>query len=158
MKIHHQVAINAPPSTVYEAIAEPENIGRWWDEQTTRNTEEGLVLEHNPGPDHGIVRLKVVELVPDKRIDWECISSHPSSSPASVWTGTHFIFEISSDESPASTAVKSCPDLDVEELVTLNFYQTNYPENSGFLGFNNFAWGQVIESLKSYCESQQIDS
>ena len=35
----------------------------------------------------------------DKRVEWECISSHPVESPASDWTGTHVIFEIS--ESPA---------------------------------------------------------
>lgn len=35
----------------------------------------------------------------DKRVEWECNSSHPVESPASAWTGTHVIFEIS--ESPA---------------------------------------------------------
>ena len=41
-----------------------------------------------------MVKLRVVELVPNKRVEWECISNHPKSSPASAWTGTHFIFEI----------------------------------------------------------------
>jgi len=79
--IYHQVRINAPISIVYEAISQPERIGTWWDKQTVTQTGRGTVLEHNPGPEHGIVRLRVVELVPNRRVEWECISSHPESSP-----------------------------------------------------------------------------
>ena len=86
--IRHQVVIDAPVAKVYEAIATAEKIGTWWDKQTPTQTDRGLVLEHNPGPEHGVVKLRVVEQVPNKRIEWECISTHPNSSPASAWTGT----------------------------------------------------------------------
>jgi uncharacterized protein YndB with AHSA1/START domain len=91
--IHHQLSIDAPAATVYEAIATPERIGTWWDKQVVTQTDRGLVLEHNPGPEHGVVRLRVVERIPSRRIEWECISTHPASSPASAWTGTRFIFD-----------------------------------------------------------------
>ena len=99
--IHHKLSINAPIERVYEALSSPDGIGTWWDKQTAVQTDHGLVLEHSPGPEHGVVQLRVVELVPNKRVEWECISLHPRSSPASAWTGTHFIFELSEIRSRA---------------------------------------------------------
>ncbi|HEV2855285.1 MAG TPA: SRPBCC domain-containing protein [Thermoanaerobaculia bacterium] len=141
--IHHQVSINAPVAKVYEAISTADGISTWWDKQTPVQTDRGLVLEHNPGPEHGIVKLRVVELVPDKRVEWECISTHPESSPASVWTGTHFIFELAERDDIAG------------RITILDFYQTGYDERSEFFGFNNSAWGQVVQNLKQVVESQR---
>ena len=92
--IHHQVSIDGPVATVYRALATAEGIGTWWDKQTASSTDRGVVLEHNPGPEHGVVRLRVVALVPNQRVEWECFSMHTRSSPASAWTGTHFMFEV----------------------------------------------------------------
>src|SRR5205809_4194031 len=100
--IHHELSINAPVAKVYEALSLADQIGTWWDKQTAIQTDRGLVLEHNPGPEHGVVKLRVIELVPNKRVEWECISFHPKSSPASAWTGTHFIFEIVEGNNVAS--------------------------------------------------------
>jgi uncharacterized protein YndB with AHSA1/START domain len=136
--IHHQLLINAPASRVYKAIATADGISTWWDKQTSRQTERGLVLEHNPGPEHGIVQLRVVELIPNKRIEWECISTHAASSPASAWTGTHFIFELA-DRGDHSTAV--------------DFRQTNYDERSTFVEANRNAWRQVLQNLKQVVEA-----
>jgi uncharacterized protein YndB with AHSA1/START domain len=141
--IYHQVSINAPVSRVYEAISTPDKIGTWWDKQTARQTDLGLVLEHNPGPEHGVVQLRVVESIPNKRIEWECISTHPSSSPASAWTGTHFVFELS--ESGDNS----------ERATILDFRQVGYDEQSKFYGSNNFAWAGVLQNLKQTVEKQR---
>ena len=93
--IRHELSIDAPPEKVYEALSSADRIGTWWDKQTAVPTDRGLVLEHNPGPEHGVVQLRVVEQIPNRRVEWECISLHPGSSPASAWTGTRFIFELS---------------------------------------------------------------
>jgi len=138
--IHHQLRIDAPVAHVYEAIATADGISTWWDKQTPRQTERGVVLEHNPGPEHGTVQLRVVELVPSQRVEWECISSHSKSSPASAWTGTHFIFEMVSDDAGATT---------------LDFRQTDYDERSAFLTANRTAWNQVLQNLKRVVESQR---
>src|SRR2546423_14914570 len=137
--IHHQLQIAAPIPIVYGAIATADGISTWWDKQTPKQTERGMVLEHNPGPQHGIVQLRVVELVPDRRIEWECISTHPSSSPASAWTGTHFTFELAAGETPGTTR--------------LDFRQTGYDERSELFAANRDAWAQVLENLKRVVES-----
>jgi uncharacterized protein YndB with AHSA1/START domain len=141
--IHHQVSIEAPLGAVYQAIAMPEKIGTWWDKQTAVQTDRGLVLEHNPGPEHGVVKMRVVEQVTNKRIEWECISNHPASSPAAAWTGTHFIFELAADDGKATT---------------LDFRQTGYDAQSRFLASNTSAWADVLQDLKRVVESHRIDS
>ena len=131
--IHHQVTIAAPAATVYAAIATADGIGTWWDKQRAVQTDRGLVLEHDPGPEHGVVKLRVVELVPNRRVEWECVSTHRASSPASAWTGTRFVFEITARG--AATSV-------------VDFRQTGYDERSPFFASNTTAWGQVLQNLK----------
>jgi uncharacterized protein YndB with AHSA1/START domain len=155
--IHHQLAIRAPIAQVYAALSEPERIGTWWDRQTAVQADAGLVLEHDPGEQHGIVRLKVLQRLPNQRVEWECISEHPPTSPASAWTGTHFVFELSEGPSAAADIERDCADDDAKNpsIVTLDFRQTHYDLASPFAGFNNFAWGQVLANLKHVCESRQ---
>jgi uncharacterized protein YndB with AHSA1/START domain len=135
--IQHELHINAPVARVYDAIATADGISSWWDPQTPKQTDRGLVLEHNPGPEHGIVQLRVVDRVPNTRIEWECVSSHPASSPASAWTGTHFIFELSGDDGATD----------------VNFRQTGYDEDSAFFNANRDAWAGVLQNLKRVVES-----
>src|ERR1044071_1589303 len=135
--IQHDLSIAAPVRRVYDAIATADGISTWWDKQTEVHTDHGLVLEHSPGIQHGVVRLRVVDLVPDHRIEWECISTHPATSPASAWTGTHFIFELT------GRGVHAC---------ALDFRQTGYDERSAFFTANTNAWAQVLENLKRVVE------
>ena len=145
--IHHRLSIDAPITKVYEALTSPEEIGTWWDKQTAVQTDKGLILEHNPGPEHGVVRLMVLDLVPNKRVEWECISTHPASSPASAWTGTHFTFELAEQmETPSAGH-------DQTHLTLLDFYQSGYDEGSEFYESNRAAWGQVLANLKKVVES-----
>ena len=145
--IHHELSINAPLVKVYEALSLADQIGTWWDKQTAIQTDRGLVLEHNPGPEHGVVKLRVIELVPNKRVEWECISVHPKSSPASAWTGTHFIFELSerTHSSPAGR--------DQVRTTTVDFHQVGYDEHSEYSESNKAAWGEVLQNLKRVVES-----
>ena len=140
MGIHHELSINAPTSKVYEAIASAERIGTWWDKHTSVQTERGLVLEHNPGPEHGPVRFLVLESIPNRRVEWECISVHPASSPASAWTGTHFTFELEPRDQARATK--------------LDFHQLGYDERSPFYQTNQAAWGEVLKSLKRAVEAR----
>jgi hypothetical protein len=78
------------------------------------------------------------------------ISTHPKSSPASAWTGTHFIFELA--ERGDGTISGSGRDQD--KTTTLDFRQVGYDEQSEFFGSNNFAWGQVLQNLKQVVESR----
>ena len=145
--IHHEISINAPVAKVYEALSSPDKIGTWWATHTATQTDRGLVLEHNPGPEHGVVKLRVVELVPNKRVEWECISVHPTSSPASAWTGTHFIFEL------AERTDSSAAGHDQVLTTTVDFQQVGYDERSEYFESNRAAWREVLQDLKQVHES-----
>src|SRR5262245_11736531 len=119
--IHHRLSIDAPPARAYEALASAEQIGTWWYRQTAIPTDRGLILEHYPGPEHGVVRLRVVATAPDQRVEWECVSLHPASSPASAWTGTRFVFELAGQR---------------EAATTLDFRQLGYEEGSPYFAAN----------------------
>jgi hypothetical protein len=101
-----------------------------------------LVLSHDPGPAHGEVKLKVIRWVMNKKVEWECVSTHPTSSPASAWTGTHFLWELTkgTEGNDGSTV--------------LDFRETGYDENSKYFGSNNFAWAGELQKLKKRCESR----
>ncbi|HEY3378937.1 MAG TPA: SRPBCC domain-containing protein [Armatimonadota bacterium] len=134
--LYHQVGIRTSRQKLYDAITTEQGISRWWDKPTLVDNAEGLVLEFNPGPEHGTLRMKVLETVDGKRVAWQCISTHPESSPAFAWTGTHIIFEIT----------------EKDDMAVLNFYHTGWDEHSEYLGFCNFGWGQALSKLKQYCE------
>jgi hypothetical protein len=82
-----------------------------------------------------VVQLRVIELVPNKRVEWECISTHPKGSPASAWTGTHFIFEITKRNNIPSSG--SNPKQ--IRATTLDFCQDGYDQRSEFFDFNKVA-------------------
>jgi len=149
--LDHEVWINAPVATVYQAISSAEGLSAWWAPHTATETDAGLVFAHHPGPEHGEVQMKVVELEPDRRVELEVVSTHPKSSPASAWTGTHLVFEISERENPgASRGVTDAS----PHLTVLDFRHSGWDESSEYLGFCNFAWGQVLMALQQWCESK----
>ncbi|MFY9608899.1 MAG: SRPBCC domain-containing protein [Blastocatellia bacterium] len=149
--LHHQVWIDAPASRVYEAISTADGLGKWWAPHTSTETDKGLVLSHSPGGEHGDVKMKVTDTVKDRRVEWEIISTHPSRSPASAWTGTHIISEISERENPGAWLGISSGK---RHLAVLEFRHTGWDESSEYFGFCNFAWGHTLLLLKQWCESE----
>ena len=140
--LHHEVWINAPTARVYEAFATEVGIGSWWDKPKAVKSDAGVVLEFSPGAEHGVLRMKVLELVQGKRVEWECISAHPKTSPASAWTGTHVVFAITERENGA----------------ILDFRHSGWDESSEYFGFCNYQWGVALQKLKQWCEAQELRS
>lgn len=147
--LHHQVWINAPLSKVYEALSTAEGLGQWWAPHTSTRTDAGLVLAHGAGSAHGEVRLKVLETIPDRRVAWEVVSTHPPRSPASAWTGTRITFEITERENPGEWLGLND---EVPRMAVLEFRHSGWNEASEYYGFCNFAWGETLLMLKQWCE------
>jgi len=82
--------------------------------------------------------MTVLELARNRRVEWECISSHPRSSPASAWTGTHVIFEIA----------------EREHRTVLDFRHAGWDESNEYFGFCNYHWGVALHKLAQWCESR----
>jgi len=145
--LHHEIWINAPTAKVYEAVATEAGIGSWWDKPKAVRSGEGLAWEFNPGPEHGVLVAKVIEMAPDRRVEWEFVSTHPRNSPAFAWTGTHVIFEISRRAVPPWAAEKA-------DVTIVDFRHSGWDERSEYFGFCNFSWGEALGKLKQRCESE----
>ena len=146
--LHHQVWMNTPAEKLYEAISTVDGIGSWWDKAKATETKVGTVLEFNPGAAHGTLKAKVLDLVPGKRVEWEFISTHPKSSPASAWTGTHAVFEVTERKPPAFEVIKNA------RMAVLDFRHSGWDENSEWLGYCNSGWGEALQRLKQLTESR----
>jgi uncharacterized protein YndB with AHSA1/START domain len=147
-ELYHQVWITAPSATVYEAISTEAGIAGWWDRPNAVKTDSGVVLEFNPGPEHGgVLRARVAAAIPDRRIEWEFVSTHPRNSPAFAWTGTRVSFEITRRAVPPWAAERT-------DTAIVDFRHSGWDERSEYLGFCNFAWGEALQKLKQWCESR----
>jgi hypothetical protein len=149
--LYHQVWINAPVPKVYQALASADGLGKWWTPHSSTETADGVVLSHNPGPEHGDVKMKVLETTRDRRVEWEIVSTHPSRSPASAWTGTRVSFELTERDNPG-------PRLGISDagprLAVLDFRHSGWNEQSEYFGFCNFAWAEALLMLRQCCESE----
>ena len=143
----HQVWINAPTVKVYEAVSTEDGIGRWWDKPKALRSPSGLSWEFNPGPEHGVLVANVLEMIQDRRVEWKFISgTHPRTSPAFAWTGTHVVFEISRRPVPPWST-------DRVDMTILDFRHSDWDEQSEYFGFCNFQWAETLRKLKQWCES-----
>ncbi len=143
--LYHQVWINAPAAKLYEVISTEKGVSGWWDKPQAIESENGPVWEFRPGAQRGVLRMKVLERVQGKRVEWECISTHPKNSPASAWTGIHIIFEIT----------------ERGNVAILYFRHAGWDENSAYFEFCNYHWAWHRKSLNngvnhSYCAVKKV--
>jgi uncharacterized protein YndB with AHSA1/START domain len=148
--LRHQVWIDAPAEKVFGALATAEGLSQWWAPHTVTDTPDGSVLAHSPGPEHGDVRMKVLDATPERRVEWEIVSTHPSRSPASAWTGTRIVFEIGRRPSPGHWLGM---ENEGEPMTVIEFRHSGWDESSEFLGFCNYAWGVTLDLLRQWCEA-----
>ena len=86
--ILHRIGVKgSSPDDVYAALTTLEGLSGWWARDTTGATEVGGVIAFRFVP--GGFDMKVVELVPGKRVLWEVVEG-----PAE-WVGTQVSFELS---------------------------------------------------------------
>ena len=135
--LYHQVSIATSPIKLFERLSTEDGIGSWWDRPKAIGTADRRVLEFRPGPEHGVLKMKVVHEVPGRLVEWQCISTHPGNSPASAWTDTSITFEITAKNSGS----------------VLNFRHSGWNESSEYLGFCNYQWGVALQKLKQVSES-----
>ena len=143
--IRHEVWIDAPPERVFELLSSAEGISTWWDQQTRKETTEGVVLEHSPGPEHGVVRFLVLESEAPGLVRWRCISSHPDNVPASEWTDTEIAFYLGDRSSSQVAMDKWAIQIPIQTVLRLE--HSGWDENAKYLPFCNYAWAEVLTKL-----------
>jgi uncharacterized protein YndB with AHSA1/START domain len=130
--IEHMQYIKVPAAKVYEAITTEKGLGATWTTQLIVQPEVGFINQFD-FDDNYATKMKVVELVENEKVVWECIAA--DSEPA--WVGTSVSFELA--EKDGRTAVL--------------FRHLNWKEVSECFRFCNYNWAMFLFSLKSYCET-----
>lgn len=143
--ILHEIWIDAPRAAIYPLLSTAEGVSQWWDRQTEVREGGAVFWEHSPGPEHGTVRMRVVERVDGRRIVWDCVSQHPPSTPAAEWTGTRLTFELF-DRGEVDTASQAWA-RSIPAQSVLRFTHADWATEDGYFAFCNSAWGSVLSAL-----------
>jgi uncharacterized protein YndB with AHSA1/START domain len=130
--ILHRVGIEAPAVRVYEALANTKGLAGWWTEDVTGNASVGGVLKFRFGTT-GANDMKVLELVPNSRIAWDCIGGPPE------WVGTRLTFDLAERDG---------------ETVLL-FAQRGWREPVEFMHACSTKWAIFMLSIKSLVEKNR---
>ena len=128
--ILHRVAIKAPAAKVFWALSEEEGLGGWWTRSVQASPIVGAVNKFR-FDDRGFNDMRVVELLPGKRVKWECVDG------AAEWIRTILTFDLR--EQDGATMVL--------------FAQRGWKEQVEFMHYCSTKWGVYLLSLKSLCET-----
>lgn len=124
-----KLVIKTAPEKVYEAITTQEGLASWWCKQTTAQSQVGFtntfIFGNVPN------EMKVTELVPSKKVEWKCINSNGE------WINTNLSFDL--EEKNGHTI--------------LRFAHSDWEAPTDFFAACNYAWGSLMTSLKSFCET-----
>lgn len=128
--ILHRVGVQAPPREVFGTLTTRDGLAGWWTGDTRGRTGSGGTIHFQFG-ERGFIEMKVLELVPERRVVWEV-----SGGPAD-WIGTRIIWELA----PEGTGT------------TIRFKHQGWREVSDFMGHCSTKWGTFLLSLKALLES-----
>jgi uncharacterized protein YndB with AHSA1/START domain len=130
--IRHRVAITAPIESVYEAVATPEGISRWWTRDGVRGeSSEGSKLQFFFGQPDPAAVMEVTRLDPEGHVSWNCIEG------ADEWVGTRLTFDLTRND---------------DQTVVL-FTHADWREPVEFMAHCSARWAYFLLSLKSLLET-----
>ncbi len=130
--IRHRVEIETPVEKLYAALTEADLLASWWTTRVDATPREGSTASFGFGDGSHQVRMKVEELVPNRRVRWTCTEG--------PWQGMSFTFELSPHEKGSA----------------LRFENAGWSEQDDFFMHCNSKWGFFLSaSLKSYLEGGQ---
>lgn len=123
--ILHRVGINAQAGKVYAALTEEKGLAGWWTKKTKASPKVGAIDEFR-FDENGYNAMKVVELVPGKRVQWECVDG------AKEWIGTRVSFDL----------------VEKDGATIVLFAQRGWKEPVEFMHYCSTKWAMYMVSLK----------
>ena len=124
--------IKAPVATVYNALTSEEGLGRVWTKKLKVKAEIGFINEFDFDEGY-LTTMKIIELVENKRILWECVNSDQE------WVGTNISFDL----------------IEKDNTTTVVLKHFNWRERTDFYRWCSYNWAMFLFSLKTYCEEQK---
>lgn len=131
--IRHRVGVRAPQQQVYDTLSTIAGLRHWWTTDVRGDQRVGENLEFYFGGENPAATMRVAELVPRRRVVWECVDGPKD------WIGTTVRFDLHPGEGePAETVVR--------------FTHADWREPVEFLHHCSTRWGQYLISLKTGLE------
>lgn len=128
--ILHRVGITSTPAEVYAALTTIDGLAGWWTTDTRGSGDDvGGVLQFSFGP--GGFDMKVVELHPGKRVQWEVVAGPEE------WIGTQVHWEFDQ----------------VGEYTVILFKHEGWSEPVEFMHHCSTKWAIFLMSLKALVET-----
>lgn len=129
-EIAHEIAINASPTVVYNALTDAKTLAQWWTPNVRGESIIGASMEFRFG--EFCQEIKVVELLPDKLVRWKA-----TDTGAPDWTGSEIEFMITSNNT---------------DQVRFQFHHSGFPGDVERLPIYSMTWAIFILSLKDLLE------
>ena len=126
----HQVAINATPAKVYQAITEEAGIKNWWSEHTQAQPTLNSIASVSFYNNMVTFKLRLAELQENSRVVWAVEGGPPD------WADTTIAWTLSEHEGQTM----------------LNFAHRGFASTDGNFASVNYNWGWYVTSLKFYLE------
>ncbi|MCF8716329.1 SRPBCC domain-containing protein [Joostella atrarenae] len=127
--IEHINYVNVPVFKVYKTLIHEEGLGNIWTTKLKVKPEVGFVNEFDFDEGY-LTKFKIVELVQNSKIVWECIASDEE------WIGTKVSFELS----------------ERNKVTTIKLKHFDWRARTEFYGWCNYNWAMFLLRLKNYCE------
>ena len=132
--IAHRVGITAPSAQVYQALATPEGVARWWSEETHGDAQAGGALEVRfmaEGKELGAMRMKLLQLRPGELVLWEVMAGPQE------WIGTTIRFALKQEG----------------DYCIVLFAHEGWQEPVEFMHHCSTKWATFLLSLKALLET-----
>src|SRR5215204_4050321 len=132
--ILHRVGIKSSLDEVYKALTAREGLAAWWTNNTQGESKVGGVLRFRfaaDGVEIGGFDMKVLELDPGKRVQWQVVDGPPE------WIGTKINWELKQDD----------------EYAIVLFKHQGWKEPVEFMHHCSTKWAIFLMSLKSLVET-----
>jgi uncharacterized protein YndB with AHSA1/START domain len=152
--IRQNVLIAASAEEVYRALTTQEGLAGWWTPAATAEAKVNSVARFpfNFPTFVYTKEMKVTELKPNARIEWECIEG------ADEWIGTTISFRLEAGDK--ATLGNAHPELlgqleqqKSDKGTLLIFEHNGWKEYTPGFSECSFTWGQFLRSLKRLCET-----
>jgi uncharacterized protein YndB with AHSA1/START domain len=126
--ILHRVGITATPDKVFDALTTVEGLAAWWTKDTSGDGDGLLMFRFGAV---GGFDMKVIDLAPDRRVEWEVVEG------PGEWVGTTIRFELTHNDG----------------WTIVLFTHAGWLEPVGFMHHCSTKWAIFLMSLKALVES-----
>lgn len=131
--IYHQLEIKAPIENVFECVATPEGIAKWWTLHSTGTPQLKAEIEIDFGPEYKWKAI-ISKYKPQETVEYQMIISDND------WRNTKIGFNLQQNG----------------EFTRLDFYHIDWPLANDHFKISSYCWAAYLRILKKISRKWRI--